>query len=789
MRRLAVVSLFAAVLSAQAPDDRHGRSRHGNAFDEGPRQAAYLMPGMSAAVHLPVADLSGEAQAFFDQGVTQLHGFWYFEAERSFRQVARLQPDCAMAYWGMAMANVEQAPRAAGLIAEAVRHSAHVPRAEQLWIDAWANYYQIDAACRDELRADDPVRVAQAVQALAAKNASRDAAALRKRLIKDLETLVYECPADLEAKAFLALQHWHNDDWGRGIPIGAHAAVDALLELVFQRAPDHPAHHYRIHLWDAEQAERALRSAAAIGQSAPGIAHQWHMASHVYRRLHRHGAAAWQQEASARVDHAHMQRDRVLPFLIHNYGHNQAWLCSSLSWRGAVTAALAVARNLAELPRHPRWNTLDDEQHIAAVARRQLVQICEDHALWAMARQLEREGYLEPQASVRGEVARLGLLGRAALRCGDRDAGDRIAAEVEALLAKARAARAAAVDAAEADALAKPDAKARVQEAMAEAGREPTDLVRAVLDLQRELRGERLLACGEASAAVAQFAAIDGFPKTLLADAWVAAGEPGKAIELLEHEVAERPYRLPTAARLLLACRAAASPEPAARAAELAALLRSDRFELQAPPSGGLAAAAGLLAPPPADDESSSAGTEAARLATFGPDFGPRPPLATLGPAAWRPFAAPDFDLPCASGGRRSLAGQRGRPVLIVCYLGFGCLHCVQQLEALSPRADDFAAAGIDVLAIGNEPVAAVAGHLAGPDAAAFAFPLLADPDLASFRAFGCHDDFEAIPLHGTFLVDAAGRVRWQDIGAEPFTRFDWLLAEARRLLALPAAD
>ncbi len=42
---------------------------------------------------------------FFDQGVCQLHGFWYFEAERSFRQVAAVDPDCAMAYWGMARAN------------------------------------------------------------------------------------------------------------------------------------------------------------------------------------------------------------------------------------------------------------------------------------------------------------------------------------------------------------------------------------------------------------------------------------------------------------------------------------------------------------------------------------------------------------------------------------------------------------------------------------------------------------------------------------------------------------
>ncbi|MED6326692.1 MAG: hypothetical protein VYE14_04955, partial [Verrucomicrobiota bacterium] len=80
-----------------------GHSFHGEAFNEGPRQSAYLMKGMGR-VRFPVTTDSQEAQLFFTQGVAQLHGFWYFEAERSFRQAAMLDPDCAMAYWGMAVA-------------------------------------------------------------------------------------------------------------------------------------------------------------------------------------------------------------------------------------------------------------------------------------------------------------------------------------------------------------------------------------------------------------------------------------------------------------------------------------------------------------------------------------------------------------------------------------------------------------------------------------------------------------------------------------------------------------
>ena len=78
--------------SAFGADPLPGHSVHGEVFDEGPRQAASLMGG-TGAVTFPVTTSVPEAQAFFNQGVGQLHGFWYFEAERSFRQVAKLDPN------------------------------------------------------------------------------------------------------------------------------------------------------------------------------------------------------------------------------------------------------------------------------------------------------------------------------------------------------------------------------------------------------------------------------------------------------------------------------------------------------------------------------------------------------------------------------------------------------------------------------------------------------------------------------------------------------------------------
>ena len=116
-----------------------GHSFHGEAFNEGPRQGAYLMGG-TGDVSFPVTTDVVEAQAFFDQGIGQLHGFWYFEAERSFRQVAKLDPDCAMAYWGMAMANFGNEKRATEFIQEAVERKEKASRREQLWIDGLNDY-------------------------------------------------------------------------------------------------------------------------------------------------------------------------------------------------------------------------------------------------------------------------------------------------------------------------------------------------------------------------------------------------------------------------------------------------------------------------------------------------------------------------------------------------------------------------------------------------------------------------------------------------------------------------
>src|SRR3954454_16931430 len=132
--------LHAADDAANAPGPLPGHSHNGDAFDEGPRRAAYLM-GNTGKVHFPITTKVPTVQQFFEQGVGQLHGFWYLEAERSFRQVAALDDDCAMAYWGMAMANVYNDKRARSFLAEAVKRKQGLTKYESMCIDALSAQY------------------------------------------------------------------------------------------------------------------------------------------------------------------------------------------------------------------------------------------------------------------------------------------------------------------------------------------------------------------------------------------------------------------------------------------------------------------------------------------------------------------------------------------------------------------------------------------------------------------------------------------------------------------------
>ena len=172
-------------------------------------------------VHFTVSTKVPDCQKFFNQGIGQLHGFWYLEAERSFRQAAMFDPECAMAYWGMARSVLGSERAFQRLIEEAVKRKDSASPWNLVIIDALAKYIKTPKEKKKERS---------------------------EAYTRDLENILLDHPKDLETRALLALQHWKNSR--NGIKIQSHIAVDAVLQQVFQESPMHPAHHFRIHLWD-----------------------------------------------------------------------------------------------------------------------------------------------------------------------------------------------------------------------------------------------------------------------------------------------------------------------------------------------------------------------------------------------------------------------------------------------------------------------------------------------------------------------------------------------------------
>ncbi len=416
-----------------------GHSSNGEAFNEGPRQAAVLMEG-TGNVDFPVTTANPLAQKFFTQGVGQLHGFWYFEAERSFRQVAALDADCAMAYWGMAMANINNPKRAAEFAKRAVEKKGKASRREQLWISSFADYY---GSGRKSEKLDDSDKRAALVQAL--------------------ENLIYEFPDDLEAKAFLVFQLWDNKQ--HKMPLPSRQAVDALARQVLAVNPAHPVHHYLIHLWNgADGDKRAITAAANCGQAAPGIAHMWHMSGHTFSNLHRYADAAWQQEASARVDHAYMAEARIMPEQIHNYAHNNDWLVKNLGYVGRVHDAIDLARNMIELPR-----VGPSAGKAYSMGRERLLEALVQFELWDELIALQDTTYLGPAENPVDEAKRLAGLGVAYFNQGDSRHGTEIIAKLQASLQRTREERTSAADTAEAKAKEEKKPEDQIAKAMADA--------------------------------------------------------------------------------------------------------------------------------------------------------------------------------------------------------------------------------------------------------------------------------------------------------------------------------
>lgn len=337
-----MLTLLLTLAAAQEKDSQEfGHSSHGVAFDTGLRTKPWKMSGLGSA-HFAITTKVPEVQEWFDQGNALLHSFWYEEAERTFRWCIKLDPDCAMAYWGLAVTGFNwsnmagqggrSAERYRTFLKEAMaRRDKATPR-ERMFIEAW------DAAFGETRSGQIATKLADIVKAF---------------------------PDDIEAKAYAAL-----------FSIGRVNAAenDKMLQEVLKVNPDHPgAHHYRIHNWDFPDPNKGLDSCARYGQVATSVGHAMHMPGHIYSKVGMWHEAARAMDSATRVELKYMNARMALPFEAWNFSHNRNYLSYIQEQLGMADAAIRGARDLIAAPMDPKYDNFETYNEGVTALTRALV--------------------------------------------------------------------------------------------------------------------------------------------------------------------------------------------------------------------------------------------------------------------------------------------------------------------------------------------------------------------------------------------------------------------------------
>jgi tetratricopeptide (TPR) repeat protein len=304
---------------------------------------ALSAPGLSqlGGHGFPITTSSPEAQQRFDEGLAWCYGFHHGEALRCFRAAAAADPECAMAYWGMAYAagphinNMGMTPEAAQQAhADAQRARELAPRAgslERALIDAIVVRYAWPAP---EDRKDLDRAYADAMRtAYRAHGSHPDVAALFAEALMDLR------PWDL----------WQAD----GSPQPETPEILAVLERLLQTHPAHPqANHLYIHAVEASpEPGRAVAAAERLRNLAPAIGHLVHMPAHTFLRVGRYEDAAEANRRGIAADLRIVERTGRTGFYEIYRAHNYHFLAYACMFTGRADEAIAASRDLVrELP-------------------------------------------------------------------------------------------------------------------------------------------------------------------------------------------------------------------------------------------------------------------------------------------------------------------------------------------------------------------------------------------------------------------------------------------------------
>lgn len=311
--------------------------------------------------HFEITTDDALARTYFDQGLALCYGFNHEEGLRSFEEVARRDPDCAMAYWGQAYAlgpnmnsdvDEERAREAAKAIARALALRANASERESDLIEALA------------------VRLGQPEW--------EDREVVNGAYAGAMRTLWAKYPDDadvgfLYADALVNETPW--DLWTADFePTRNTTEVLAVLERVLELDLNHPgANHFAIHAWEPSgEPERAEAAADRLGALTPGLGHMVHMPSHIYIQVGRYADAVRVNQEGARLDREYFARagqQKIYPFYQAHNTHFRVWAALYVGdYREALEGCRVLLEDLPDelegLPSSALWLVMDQEVHL-----------------------------------------------------------------------------------------------------------------------------------------------------------------------------------------------------------------------------------------------------------------------------------------------------------------------------------------------------------------------------------------------------------------------------------------
>ena len=355
--RMLALAMTAGALLGARPVERvtpvAAHSTHGSGFHRGHSMRAMLVMSASVvkaaavrtaplydglgSINFPITTAIPEAQRYFSQGLAFAYGFNHAAAIASFREAQRLDPECAMCWWGEAFAHGPNinAPmdgaanaRAFGVAAYADWLARKATPAERALTAAMVKRYSLDPTAD---RAMLDAAFADAMLAAAAAHGTHD----------DIALLAAEAAMNTKPWDYWAADKKPNPRIGEAVQ---------LVETVLARSPDHPqAAHLYIHLMENGPDPKLAEAAAdrLNAPLAPALGHLVHMPAHIYYRLGRWRDSIRANVAAARADEAWIRDSGDTGLVRYGYyPHNVHFIVTSAQMAGEMPTAIREARKL-----------------------------------------------------------------------------------------------------------------------------------------------------------------------------------------------------------------------------------------------------------------------------------------------------------------------------------------------------------------------------------------------------------------------------------------------------------